>query len=183
MKKTWVHLGQFSFSQVRDFCFLNNCVIFFRVNLRSRVLLPETSFGLRVLLLPASVCPSICPCVNHKLVCTITLDPFKLGSPSLDQRCKTPWLRSLFFLGGMIDCDLQGEISLISQILPNSELWICQRDNSSPVQARITEFGPEVQSNLVKIPIIMGTIPRPFYSPDYFTTLTLCTYTDLGSPG
>ena len=25
--------------------------------------------------------------------------PFKLGSPNLDQRCKTPWLRSLLFWG------------------------------------------------------------------------------------
>ena len=52
--------------------------------------LPEASFGLRVLLLPASVCVclSVCPCVNHLLVRAITRDPFKLGSPSLDHRCK-----------------------------------------------------------------------------------------------
>ena len=40
-----------------------------------------------------------CPCVNHELVCVITRDLFKLGSPNLDQRCKTPWLRSLLFWG------------------------------------------------------------------------------------
>ena len=38
-------------------------------------------------------------------------------------------------------------------------LYPCQpraspRDNLSPVQARITEFGPEVQNTLVKIPIV-----------------------------
>ena len=41
------------------------------------------------------LCLCVCPCVNHEIVCTITLDPFKLGSPNLDLRCKTPYLRSL----------------------------------------------------------------------------------------
>ena len=63
--------------------------------------LPEASFGLRVLSLPASVCVcvSVCLCVNHLLVRAITRDLFKLGSPNLDQRCKRPWLRSLLFWG------------------------------------------------------------------------------------
>ena len=39
-------------------------------------------------------------CVNHLLVRTITQDPFKLGSPNLDERRKIPWLRSLLFRGG-----------------------------------------------------------------------------------
>ena len=33
--------------------------------------------------------------------------------------------------------------------------WACPRDSSSPNQARITKFGPEVQNTLVKIPIIL----------------------------
>ena len=32
----------------------------------------------------------------------------------------------------------------------------CPRDNLSPVQARITKFGPEEQNTLVKIPIFWG---------------------------
>ena len=75
--------------------------------------LPEASFGLRVLSLPASVCVSVCLsvrlCVNHLLVRALTRVPFKLGSPNLDQRCKRPWLRSLLFCG-LIDLDLQGQI-------------------------------------------------------------------------
>ena len=35
-----------------------------------------------------------------ELVRTITHQPFKLGSPNLDQRCKMSWLRSLLFWGG-----------------------------------------------------------------------------------
>ena len=57
------------------------------------------------------VCPCVCVslCVNHLLVRAITWEPFKLGSPNLDQRCKRPWLRSLLFCGA-IDLDLQGQI-------------------------------------------------------------------------
>ena len=49
------------------------------------------------------VCVCLCVCVslyvNHLLAHTITRDPFKLGLPNLDQRCKRPWLRSLLFRG------------------------------------------------------------------------------------
>ena len=60
----------------------------------------EASFGFQVLSLPASVCVFICVCVHEcgidpELVRTITQHPSKLEPPSLDKRCKTPWL----FLG------------------------------------------------------------------------------------
>ena len=91
-----------------------------------RPFLPEASYGLRVLSLPASVCVCVCACVcmcvcvsvNHQFVRTITCHPLKLQSPNLDQKCKTPWLRSLLFLG-FIDLDLQGQIELKSQNLPH----------------------------------------------------------------
>ena len=85
------------------------------------VLLPEASFGLRVLSLPASVCVCVRPCVNHELVRAITHHPFQLGSPNVDQRCKRSWLRSLLFCG-RIDRDIQGQIELQSQNLPHFEL-------------------------------------------------------------
>ena len=75
--------------------------------------LPEASFGLRVLSLPASVCLcvclSVCVSVNPELVRAINHDAFKLEPPNLDKRCKTTWLRSLLFWGA-IDLDLQGQI-------------------------------------------------------------------------
>ena len=64
---------------------------------------------------------SVRPCVNHLLVRAITRDPFKLGSPNLNHRCKRPWLRSLLFWG-VIDIYLQGQIYLRSQNLPHFEL-------------------------------------------------------------
>ena len=83
--------------------------------------LPEASFGLRVLSLPACVCVCVCLSVNHQLVRAITHQPFKLESPNLDQRWKRPWLRSLLFCE-TIDLELQGQIELKSQNLPHFEL-------------------------------------------------------------
>ena len=86
------------------------------------ILLPKASFGLRVLSLPASVSVCVRPCVNHKLVRAITHHQFQLGSPNLDQRCKSPRLRSLLFCG-TIDRDLQGQIELQSRNLPHFKLF------------------------------------------------------------
>ena len=63
-----------------------------------------------ILIACVCVCVRVCVCVNHLLVRAITWDPFKLGSPNLDQKCTRHWLRSqlffffffffFFFLGG-----------------------------------------------------------------------------------
>ena len=68
-----------------------------------------------------SVCVYVCVCINHLLVRTITHQPFKLKSPNLKHRCKTPWLRCLLFWG-VIDLELQGQIERESRILPHFEL-------------------------------------------------------------
>ena len=62
------------------------------------LLLPEASFGLRVLSLPVSLGVCVCVCVYQSLAC---LHLFKLGSPNLIQRSQTPWLRSLLFWGAI----------------------------------------------------------------------------------
>ena len=96
---------------------------------------------------------SVRPCVNHLLVRAITRDPFKLGSPNLNHRCKRPWLRSLLFWGGDWPLPSRSNSPLKSKFTP---FWTCPPDNSSSVQARTTEFGPDVQNTLVKIPIVLG---------------------------
>ena len=52
---------------------------------------------------------SVCVCGKHLLVRAITCHAFKLESPNLDPKSKTPWLRSLLFFG-VIDLELQGQI-------------------------------------------------------------------------
>ena len=64
------------------------------------------------------VCVYVCVSFNHQFVRTITCHPLKLQSTKLDQKCKTPWLRSLLVLG-FIDLDHQGQIELKSQNLPH----------------------------------------------------------------
>ena len=53
-----------------------------------------------------SMCPCVRPCVNPELFHAITCHTFKLESPNLHQKCKTPWLRSLSFWG-FIDLEYQ----------------------------------------------------------------------------
>ena len=65
--------------------------------------------GIVVACVCVSVCLCVCVSVNHELVRVIIHQPFKLGSPNLVQRSKTPWLRSLLFFGA-IDLDLKGQI-------------------------------------------------------------------------
>ena len=46
----------------------------------------------------------------------------------------------------------------VSACLSVCESQSCPHDNSSPVQARITKFGPEVLNTLVEIPMVLGVI-------------------------
>ena len=50
-----------------------------------------------------SMCASARPCINPEFVYVITCDPFKPGSPTLDQRCKQ--LKTLkIYIAGCADC-------------------------------------------------------------------------------
>ena len=92
----------------------------------------------RCLHLCVCVCPSVHLSVNHEFIWVMARDLFKLGSPNLNQMCKTHWLRSLLFRGA--------NLTILA-------------DNSSSVQAGITKFGPEVQNNMVKTSFDLGCNP------------------------
>ena len=131
--------------------------------------LPEASFGLRVLSSPVSVYLSVCPCVciNHLLVCTITHQPFNLGSSNLHQRCKTPWL------GFKIPIYLRDDLpwpsrSNLTWKLNFTSFWACPHDNLLPISARITKFGPQMHLSMVKILIALGD-DRPWPSRSNLT--------------
>ena len=97
------------------------------------------------------VCVCVSLCVNHLLVHAITRDPCKLGSPNLNQKCKQPWLRSLLFWGDW----LWTSRSNLTSESKFTQFLACPHDNSSPVQARTTKFGPKVQNTLVNIPDVL----------------------------
>ena len=45
---------------------------------------------------------------------------------------------------------------VVAPVRPSVRPQVCPRDNSSPVQAGITKFGPKMQNTLVKVPIVLG---------------------------
>ena len=63
---------------------------------------------------------------------------------------------------------------------------VCQRDNSSPVQARIIKFGAQMQTTLVKVPVVLwGDRPWPSRSnltwKSNFTSFWACPDDNLSS--
>ena len=128
------------------------------------------------------LCLRVRPYVNYNLVHAIARILFKLESPNLDQKRKTPWLRSLLFRVANV-LDHQVKFNFKIRFYPNVSLNFFLCDNSSSVQARITKFGPEVQNNLVKILLFWRVIPRLLHNPDCLKVSTLCTYTDLSNHG
>ena len=44
----------------------------------------------------------------------------------------------------------------LPSVRPSVRHQVCPRDNSSPVQARITKLGPKMQNTLVKVPMVLG---------------------------
>ena len=121
------------------------------------IFLPEASFGLRVLSLPACVCLSF----NHQLVRAITHQPFKLELQNLDQRCKRPWLRSLCFLG-WLTLNLKVKSYLKVKIYPILSLSVW----SPPIEVSISKFGPKMHLSTVKVPIDFE-LDWPWYSVSF----------------
>ena len=94
---------------------------------------PMPVLAFRVLSLSASVRPSVSQSIRPsvtKFVRAITQHPPKLGSPTLDHRCKRPWLKSLLFWGWLTSWPSRSNLTYKSKFTP---CWPCPRDNSSPV--------------------------------------------------
>ena len=51
---------------------------------------------------------------------------------------------------------------VVACVRPSVRHQVCPRDNSSPVQAWLTKFGPKMQNTLVKVPIVSGAIYLDF---------------------
>ena len=62
-------------------------------------------------------------------------------------------VKVLIVLGGNQPWPSRSNLRSKSKFTP---FWVCPHHNSSPIQARITKFGPEVQNTLVKVPIVLG---------------------------
>ena len=64
--------------------------------------------------------------------------PFNLGSPNLDQRCKRPWLKSLWFLWGNLACSSRSNWTsvIIYPILRLSTPWLLFKQGSPNLDQR-----------------------------------------------
>ena len=149
--------------------------------------LPEASFGLWVLLLPACVCAclSVCVCVcvclwvGRSSVCptvgsSVVLSEDQLywrHSTGIDGNYRSRKITTRRWLHKCVgaECGASSFTWCLYQIcytdvhpsvhpsIRTSVCWfVCQsryrrRNNSSPVQARITKFGVQVQNTLVKV--------------------------------
>ena len=96
--------------------------------------------GIVVACVRLSVSPSV-----TKFVCAITQHPFKLGSPNLDHRCKKTLVKNPIVLGGDWPWPSRSNLTSKSKFTP---FWACPHNNSWPVPARTTKFGPELQNTL-----------------------------------
>ena len=111
----------------------------------------------------ACVCVCVCVSVNHELVRATIHQPFKLGSPNLVQRSKTPWLRSLLVFWGNWLWPSRSNLTSNSKLTP---FWACPNHYSPPIPVRISKLGQEMHFSTVKIPVNSG-LDWPWTSPSF----------------
>ena len=100
----------------------------------SNPFLPEASFGLRVLSLPASVRPSVRQSIHQSL----------RPSPILSAR----W--------GWLTMTFKVKFNFEVKIYPSLSLWVCPRHKSPRVVVRISKFRPTMNLSTVKRLINFG---------------------------
>ena len=118
--------------------------------------LPEASFGLRVLSLPASVClcVSVRVCVCQPRACPrhkssrIQARTTKFGQKVQNNLVKVP-----IVLGGNWPRPSRSNFTWKAKFTP---FWAYPRHNSPSIQARTTKLGHKMQTNLLMFPIVLG---------------------------
>ena len=133
---------------------------------KSLQFLPEASFGLRVLSLPASVCLcvclSVCVSVNPELVRAINHHAFKLEPPNLDKKVQNNLVKVPIVLGGDWPWPSRSNLTWKAKFTP---FWACPCRNSPSIKARTTKFGQKMQTNLLVGHIVFrGDWLRPSWS-------------------
>ena len=112
-------------------------------------ILPKTSFGLRVLSLPAYVCLSVHLCVNHLLVYDNSRPVHARITNLGPNMWKTlPNIPIILFCGG-IDLDHQGQIYFKNPNLPQCEL--VRSITHQPFKIGSQKFGQDVHNSAAKI--------------------------------
>ena len=98
-------------------------------------------------------CPSVHPSVRHQVCPHDNSSPVQARITKFGPKMQNTLVKVPIVLGGNQSWPSRSNLRSKSKFTP---FWACPHHNSSPIQARITKFGPEVQNTLVKIPIVLG---------------------------
>ena len=130
-----------------DLHLLATLVIFMKLSL-----LPEASFGLRVLSSPASV--GLCVCVYQSRACPHdNSSPIQARITKFGPEMQNTLVWVPFVFGDDRPWSSRSNLTWKSNFAP---FWACSHHYSSAIQARITKFGPKMHLNTVKIPTNFG---------------------------
>ena len=107
--------------------------------------LPEASFGLRVLSLPACVCVCLSVCLCQSLACPRdNSGPVQARIAKFGPKMQKTLVKVPIVLGGNWPWPSRSNLTSKSEF---TQFWACPDHNSLPIQARITKFGPEVENS------------------------------------
>ena len=129
------------------------------------ILLPEASFGLRVLSLPACVCLCVrqswaCPSDNSS---TVQARITKFGPEKQNTLVKIP----IVFWGNWL-WPSRSNLSSNSKLTP---FWACPNHYSPTILVRISKLGQEMHFSTVKIPV-NSVLDWPWTSPSFSNSKT-----------
>ena len=114
--------------------------------------LPEASFGLWVLSLPAYVCVCVSVRQSHTCPCDNS-GPFQARIIKFGPKMQNTLIKVPFVLCSDRPWPSRPNLTWKSKFIL---VWAFPHHNSSPIQARITKLWPMVQNNLVKILNVLG---------------------------
>ena len=102
----------------------------------------------------ACVCVCVRVCVCQSLACPHDkLGPVQARIAKFGPKMQKTLVNVPIVLGVNWPWPSRSNLTSKSEFTP---FWACPDHNSSPIQVRITKFGPEVENSLVKVPIILG---------------------------
>ena len=117
------------------------------------------------------VCPCVCVC--QSLACPRdNLGPVQARIAKFGPKMQKTLVTVPIVLGGNWPWPSRSNLTSKSEFTP---FWACPDHNSSPIQVRITKFGPEVENSLVKVPIILGSNwPQIWFKQSNFSIKLIC---------
>ena len=123
--------------------------------------LPETIFGLRVLLLPASVCVRVFVCTCQSVCQSLACPRDNSGLvqariTKFETKVQNNSVKIPIVLWNDLPWPARLNFTLKSKFALFCAFWVCPRDKSQPIEVRVSKFGPKMHLNTVKVPIDFG---------------------------